>query len=438
MARLTIVNNNDSPNYLNSLGQTKSVCSTCLKEISANIILEEGKIFLQKFCEEHGAEKVLESSSQDFYFYQPTPTGSCCGGGSCCETSTQKEPLGPTCVALIEITDSCNLECPVCFASSSPKNRYLMSIQEFIDRVEGTIKKKGVIDILMLSGGEPLVHPELVKFLAYLDNQPQIKRCFINTNGILIAKSEKTRKLLEQYSQKVEVYLQFDSLKTESLDRYRAEENLIQDKVRAVSYLEELKIPTTLAAVVTKQTTSEEISKLVEFCFQYQKVRGITFQPLFASGRNHLDYNLEERITTPDVVKLVSEAIAQFTPSSFVNLPCSHPNCAIVSYFYRAAGKIWPITENLELSEDLKNRINYNLEDLKKCGCDNTDLGNFIQASELSADNSFRIVIKPFMDRFSLNRHRSAQCCTHVVGPESELMSFCEYNIFRENLSWNR
>lgn len=418
------------------LGSVESVCSTCLQPIQATIVDRHGAVWLVKECEVHGREEVLESSTRDFYHV--APERSCCSGSGCCDGSSN-EPVGPSCVALFEITDRCNLECPVCFAGSSPAHSYVMSRSEFEDRLEKVVAKRGTLDIVMLSGGEPTTHPEFAELLGILDRSPHVRRVLLNTNGVLIARSASVRAALGAYRSKLEIYLQFDGTEAATVVRLRGDESLLKTKQEALERLAELSLPTTLAVTVAPELQSAELGSLLDLSLSLPHVRGLTFQPVFTSGRFNLDHDPATRVTTPEIIRRICEARPDvFQQSAFTNLPCSHPNCAIVAYFYRASQRLWPLCSEIEPDESLRDRINFTLEDLMRCGCETTELGQYIQRAELSPENSFRVVIKPFMDRHTLNRARTQLCCTHVVGPEGQIMSFCEYNIFRESLRWNQ
>src|SRR5262249_14922922 len=49
----------------------------------------------------------------------------------------------------------------------------------------------------------------------------------------------------------------------------------------------------------------------------------------------------------------------------------------------------------------------------------------------------FTIAIKPFMDRFSYDQDRVANCCHHLMDTQGRPVSFCEYNaLIRPKDSW--
>ncbi len=414
----------------------ESVCSTCLRPVEAQAIELDGARYLLKTCPEHGQEQVLESSSTELFFDAPLSAEARAALRR--SGSALVSPLGPTCVALLEITDGCNLECPVCFAASRPGNRYFMKPAEFSQRLACLIAERGKIDILMLSGGEPTIHPEFPEILAIAVNNPNIGHVMLNTNGLLVSRSERVQQALRAAWAKLEVYLQFDSLEESRNIELRGVADLLADKMAALNWFASQGFAVTFAVTLPADTRSSHLGEILDLALATPSVRGITFQPAFASGRHQPRFDPNERLTVPDVVRLINEARPEkFPKSAFVNLPCSHPNCSIVAYFFRHQGQVWPLAGDMVPLQSIRRRINYNLEDLKACGCENTELGQYVRSAELSADNSFRVVIKPFMDRFNLNRDRTAQCCTHVIGPGGERMSFCEYNVFRDQMGWN-
>ena len=49
------------------LGQTTSMCETCLALVPAKIIEEGGRVYYQKRCREHGVQKTLVSSEAAYW-----------------------------------------------------------------------------------------------------------------------------------------------------------------------------------------------------------------------------------------------------------------------------------------------------------------------------------------------------------------------------------
>ena len=85
----------------------------------------------------------------------------------------------------MEITGACNLHCPVCYASSPwGEHRDVASI---LADVEAFLSARGPLDVLQLSGGEPLLHPQLLEIIDLCRKLP-IQYIMINTNGRQLAR----------------------------------------------------------------------------------------------------------------------------------------------------------------------------------------------------------------------------------------------------------
>jgi hypothetical protein len=46
---------------------TNGVCSTCLQKVEAKVLFQQNNVYLQKFCPQHGLQKVLISTDVDYY-----------------------------------------------------------------------------------------------------------------------------------------------------------------------------------------------------------------------------------------------------------------------------------------------------------------------------------------------------------------------------------
>ncbi|MFM8817142.1 MAG: radical SAM protein, partial [Phycisphaerales bacterium] len=166
---------------------TRSRCPTCRADIPASVVERGGRVFMEKSCTEHGDFRVLLQSDARWYFPShgdpANAGGACCGGGGCCAPApgaadaTERNPFDTlsTCVALIEIVESCNLTCPTCYAESPygvGDDLRFSSFDDVVRRVDAVCARKGTIDILQLSGGEPTIHPEFERILRWATSHP--------------------------------------------------------------------------------------------------------------------------------------------------------------------------------------------------------------------------------------------------------------------------
>ena len=125
-----------------------SICSTCYRKVEGKIVFEDGAVYMLKRCPEHGAERVLMADDVDYYrrcrevfikpaemplvFNTPVRWGCPYDCGLCADHQQH------SCLSLIEITDRCNLECPICYAGSAPSRheyRTLDQVQRMLDAV---------------------------------------------------------------------------------------------------------------------------------------------------------------------------------------------------------------------------------------------------------------------------------------------------------------
>ena len=203
-----------------------TICSRCFRKLEGKIVFQDGGVYLLKRCPEHGAERVLVADDVDYYrrcrevfikkpemplvYNTPVKWGCPYDCGLCTDHEQH------SCLTLIEVTDSCNLRCPVCYSSSGPErveHRPLSLIEKMLDAV---VRNEGNPDVVQISGGEPTIHPDFFKIIAMAQARP-IRHLMVNTNGVRIAQDEEFVKQLADLGPDFEIYLQFDSFERNAL-----------------------------------------------------------------------------------------------------------------------------------------------------------------------------------------------------------------------------
>src|SRR5437588_5005433 len=114
-----------------------------------------------------------------------------------------------SCLTLVEVTDQCNLTCPVCYSESSPQRLAHRSLEHVEFMLDCVVRNEGEPDVVQISGGEPTIHPEFFRILDLAKARP-IKHLMLNTNGVRIANDPEFARRLADYMPGFEVYLQFD------------------------------------------------------------------------------------------------------------------------------------------------------------------------------------------------------------------------------------
>jgi hypothetical protein len=347
-----------------------------------------------------------------------------------------------SCLALIEIVDSCNLTCPTCYAASPfgvGAAVDCITFEDFRRRVEGVLERKGEIDVLQLTGGEPTIHPQFFTLLEWALAEPRIGYVLINTNLVRIAGDDEFRERLGQSRRqfgKFELYAQFDGPQLAGQHELRGAD-LRETRRRGIDLAGASGIPTTLAMVVTP-TTRQHLGAALRFGLERRHCRGLALQPCFTSGRVPgagavplAEGAAPGTISVGDVVReLVAQSQGQLRVEDFTPLPCGDPNCHTISYLLRTVDGPLGLSRLVDLASlqgFLTNRVDYRLEDLARCGCASDPLGQLLERLEVGPDQPFRIFIKPFMDAWTYDQDRIDRCCTHVIRRDGRLDSFCRY-----------
>lgn len=437
---------------------TNSLCSTCLRKVEAKIIFADEKVYLIKNCLEHGREKVLISTDVEYYktcrnFLKPgqmplrfntkTEFGCPYDCGLCPDHEQH------SCLTLVEITERCNLECPICYADSTPKKGAHRTLAEIEFMLDELVKNEGEPDVVQLSGGEPTIHPQFWEVMDLAKSKP-IKHLMINTNGVRIAQDKDFARRLAEYMPGFEVYLQFDSLGAQPLIELRGVD-LRETRKRALAHLNEFDISTTLVVTLSKGLNDGEIGDIIEFALGQSCVRGITFQPIQSAGRLEGFDPSVDRVTLSEVRKMILAQSKVFREEDIIPVPC-HPDCIAMAYALKIDGRTVPLSGligNDVLLKNGRNTIQYendpavraklfNLFSLNQTpGTASHAVGDLLcclpkieYPSQLSYKNIFRVIIMEFLDRFNFDVRSVKRTCVHIVHPDGRIIPFDTYNMF--------
>lgn len=366
-----------------------------------------------------------------------------------------------TCILLEDVTNACNLRCPTCFAASTPDDTTMAPLATVLDNVDRRLELEGgSLDVVMVSGGEPTIYPQLIQLLDALQER-DIVRVLLNTNGILLARDDRLVSYLEAHSDRIELYLQFDGFRSETSLELRGAD-LTGIKQRAIRRVTDAGVFTTLVMTAAVGVNDDEIGDVVLYALETPFIGGVTIQPVFGSGRG-IGINPLRRLTHTGVLsRLGPQTGGVVNRDDLIGLPCSHPHCASVGYMLRTDDGGWRsmvsligheqlaahlelvsnrivdpnITKQLSrlvrdslrgmfsnrtsLSDDSFHELFANINNV----CD-LRIGALVhKAATLSrrqdelrqalATRVKRLQIKPFMDINTMLEERLVQCCVHV------------------------
>ncbi|HEY4329151.1 MAG TPA: radical SAM protein, partial [Phycisphaerae bacterium] len=328
---------------------TNSLCPHCLRKVEAKIVIQPTsggaqQVFMHKWCPVHKLIKVLISTDAAYFrqqrdflkpgqmplkFNTPIKYGCPYDCGLCPDHEQH------SCLTLVEITDHCNLQCPVCYSDSGPHRPTHRSFEQVEFMLDAVVRNEGQPDVVQISGGEPTIHPDFWRILDLAKTKP-IKHLMLNTNGIKIARDAAFAPRLAQYMPGFEVYLQFDSLQAASLQRLRGED-LRDVRARALERLNEHNISTTLVVTLQRGVNDDQIGEIIDFALKQRCVRGITFQPVQVAGRLDSFDPEKDRLTLAQVRQKILDQSPLFTPEDIIPVPC-HPDCLAMAYALKLDG----------------------------------------------------------------------------------------------------
>jgi 7,8-dihydro-6-hydroxymethylpterin dimethyltransferase len=436
---------------------TLSLCSQCLRRVDAKIVFEDDNVYMLKRCPEHGPEKALIATDATYYrntrnyvkrsempqrFNTSTHYGCPYDCGLCPDHEQH------SCLTIVEVTDRCNLSCPVCYAESSPHHGRHRSLEEIEEMFDIVVRNEGHPDVVQISGGEPTVHPQFFEILDIAKRKP-IRHLMLNTNGVRIAKDREFVRRLATYMPDFEVYLQFDSFKKEALETLRGAD-LRDVRRRALEHLNEFNLSTTLVATLQKGLNDDEIGAVIDYALQQPCVRGVTFQPTQVAGRvEHFD-PAKHRITLTEVRREILRQSPVFTEADLIPVPCN-PDALAMAYALKIDGQVFPLTRYLNPQDILDNsrntivyeqdeRLQQHMVQLFSTGnsveCASEKLHSIlcclpqIDAPQLRYDNLFRIVIMRFIDAYDFDVRAIKKSCVHIVSKEGKIIPFETMNLF--------
>ena len=433
------------------ISTTESLCPECLGRIPADLIRRNGNTYLRKTCAEHGTfETVIWRGSPAYETWDvpKTPTYpekpfTVVGKGCPYDCGLCPDHQQQPCCVLLEVTQRCDLGCPLCFASagaSTEDDPDLPTIRFWFQKL---MTAGGPFNI-QLSGGEPCLREDLPQIIG-LGKSLGLTFFQVNTNGLRLATDIDFLKKLKSAGLST-VYLQFDGTYDAIYEKIRGHK-LLLPKIAAIKNCAELQIGVVLVATLVPGINSPEVGNILKLALQYHpKVRGVHFQPVSYFGRYPGPPQNQDRITLPEVITLLEEQTKglvkkeNFKPSGGENAHCSfHGNFVVMP-----DGSLKPLSRHEPgtcCSRPMtaqEGRIKAQAFVSRTWAAPPEDiplqtnipsLGEWDTFLARARTHMFSISGMAFQDSWTVDLARLRDCYILTVAPDGRLVPFCAYNL---------
>jgi 7,8-dihydro-6-hydroxymethylpterin dimethyltransferase len=456
---------------MKTLGITHSVCETCRAIVPAKVLEKDGDVFFEKFCCEHGSSSARVRADVNDYLrslgyvkpawvpqqFAGNAAAACPDGCGFCGRHEQH-----LCMPIIEITSRCDLACPICLVDAGePRDMTLADLARILD---GLIAAERQIDVLNFSGGEPLLHLELLKLIDEALRRPEIVRVSISTNGLRLL--DRPELLVQLRERNVVVSLQFDGLRDDIYETLRGRP-LLAKKLRLLDVLRQSGISTSLTMTAAGGVNDDQFPAVLDYFFAQPHVISLMIQPLSFAGRGRQMQGHVTRLTLPDVVRLLASAgRPEVRAEDFHPLPCSHPLCFSLAFYLALDDgrhvSLGQLVEAPRWLDAVANRTIFGLDEeehqrmkdmiydlwsgpaaaapdsaavmrtlrglLDEMARDRFDCRRAFLSSERRVKSIF---IHAFQDAETFDLARVRRCCNGYPQPDGRLMPACVHNVLR-------
>src|SRR5271157_398176 len=306
---------------------TQSLCPECLERIPAEVYYDEerGWVMMRKMCDKHGEfkdkisifpeeyEKVHEIvATQLNTSTKPTSENTIPGKLGCpFDCGLCENHKSAPCICLIDVTNRCNLRCPVCFANAGAAGYVVEpSFDDIMHIMEHFRAIKPVPPVMLqLSGGEPTLRKDLPDIIRK-GRELGFSDVMLTTNGGKLSKSvEYCKELLDAGLDAV--YLSFEGTdpevykKMKGVDLSKLKIRAL-DNMRAAGYHGVVLVPT-----VVKGVNDKEIANIMEVCKEYRDIcLGVLYQPVSICGRIAFEDLMDMRYTSSDLKDKLNKVTA--------------------------------------------------------------------------------------------------------------------------------
>ena len=434
------------------LSRTESVCPDCLTRLPAARVLRGADVYLEKTCPQHGFFSTIIWRGQPAFtsWVRPkTPSfpdnpstevnQGCPYDCGLCPDHRQQ-----SCCVLLEVTQRCDLHCPVCFADAGSRPPPDWTMADLAAWYERLLEVGGPFNV-QLSGGEPCTRDDLPEIIR-LGRSYGFTFFQLNTNGLRLARDAAYLADLKAAGLST-VFLQFDGTQDAIYQRLRGRA-LLDQKMAVLERCENLDIGVVLVPTLVPDVNTQDIGQILHLALAHMPtVRGVHFQPISYFGRYLTSPTNAARITIPEVIRAIEAqsdgriSAASFCPPRGENAACSFHG----SFVQMADGTLKALTHHKTSSccsqpveaaqgaarsqEFVAQHWSAPTPQVDQPNFNGPSLGEWDVFLERKRTHTFCISGMAFQDAWTLDLERLRDCYIHTASPDGRLVPFCAYNL---------
>jgi 7,8-dihydro-6-hydroxymethylpterin dimethyltransferase len=483
---------------------TQSLCPDCGAIIDARIFEDAGKVVMEKHCANHGDFRDIVYSDARLYLKMeewsfgdnrglenPAVTNAtrCPDDCGLCNLHTSHTGL-----ANVDLTNRCNLTCPVCFANANVQGYVYEPDFEMVRKMLQALRNERPVAgrIVQFSGGEPTIYPRFLDVLR-LAGEMGFSHTQIATNGIKFTDLEFAHQCKEAGLHTL--YLQFDGVCDEVYRRTRGE-RLWEQKLQCIENVKKAGLKIVFVPTIVKGINDHQIGDIVRLALEYiECTSGISFQPVAFTGRIAKHELENKRFTLSDFAHAVhqqtgiadpyqdwfplscvtpfSKLLSALRGEETTTLSC-HPHCSLGTYlFVDQNRKATPVTQFVDVGPMLQDMDTLarkhgkrSIQFFTKLSAWNSlrkhfhqdrapeglTFQKFLQTLQGLTDKKYgrgasekkgftyrtlMLAGMHFMDSYNYDIERVKRCVIHYAAPNGLIYPFCAYNsgpVYREKI----
>lgn len=326
----------------------RGMCRECRDVVPARVFFRDGKVWQQNLCPSCGGGPALIAADKNWYLEK------------CLKSFPDRSPLkgahppklgcphdcgpcswhaSPCQLPVVSVTNTCNLDCPICFTYNRKDLPYHMPVEEMRQVVDAVVESSGSVDLINITGGEPTLHPEILDILECC-RRPEIGRITLNSNGLRLAEDAELCERIAALG--AHVILSFNTFDHDASVTLHGRD-VVEAKLRAIDNLTRAGVKMTLLNVMVRGVNEDAAGGILDLMRENDNILSLTVQTMTYTGQGGGSFLDRRRMPVDEAARTVCRASGgevEFT--DFGPRPSAHPLCYLTCYMLKQGDRFVP------------------------------------------------------------------------------------------------